>query len=469
MAPDDRPAAKRPRSGYSESAGLRATASAIQNRSIAPVTEPHLPVELIAIILKLRFPKAFRWKEDMAEIYGLRLVSRLWKELIEDTPWFWTVISADWPTRLIQDCLQLSRNHLLQVEAFSSWINEDTKGATKKFQLFQPHAERWEKLDYNTDRLPASEAQQIRDILESAAPNLQSLYASLPKPRSSPAPTLNLAGGKANRLKHLGLENILVPWSSQLLTELETFSLKIEGTVPMTEIVTIFIKNPGLRSFDLSYQSIGGPDLPTLPASADSNLSQVTANALEEVNLCVNDPRTASHILSQVSMPACRSLKLVVESRTIMKDLQPLNVALSQFSAKIEHAISQCGRTTFYVWSDFPHEWTIRSHQDSFQLSLAFSGSPLEHIIECIRNLALQAGSQLKLEVYLNTMSRWIADKLGWWSEITKLHVTSIYQSSYDPVDEWWYSRTISVRPEWILVPDYPGRSLTSKNSTYPS
>lgn len=427
--------------------GLRTAESAIQNRGIAPVKGPRLPVELIAIILKFRFPRKFRWAGDIAEIYTLRLVSRLWKELIEGTPWLWAVISAYWPTTVIRDCLRLSRNHLLQVTAFSSWIDEDIEEVAKKFQLFQPHAARWETLDYQTDRLPESDAHSVRDILESPAPNLQSLYASLPKPISSPAPTLNLAGGKAIRLKHLRLENILVPWSSQLLTGLETCSLKIEGMVPMTEIVNIFIKNPSLRSFHLSSQSIGGLDLSTLPASTSSNPPHVTANALEEVNLCFTDPRSANHILSQVSMPACRSLKLVLESMTMMNDLQSLNVALSQFFAKIEHTISQCGRTTFYIRPDVPHEWVIRSPQDSFQLSLEFSRSPLERIIECIRNLALASGSPLELEVYLNSMSRWIADELGGWREITKLHVTSTSQSYDDRVDEM------------VVFPDYLGQT----------
>ncbi|KAG8947914.1 hypothetical protein FRC00_008857, partial [Tulasnella sp. 408] len=422
------------------------------NRSIAPVTEPHLPVELIAIILKLRFPKELRWGEDMIEIYSLRLVSRPWKELIEGTPWFWAVISAYWPTTVIQDCLRLSRNHLLWITAFSSWADGDTEDVTNKLQLFQPHAARWETLDYHTDRLSASAAQRVWDILESPAPNLQTLYASLPKPRLSPAPTLNLAGGEAIRLKDLRLDNILVPWSSQLFTGLETFSLKIEGTVPMTEIVTIFIKNPGLRSFSLSFRS-RGPDIPTLPASTASNPSHVTANVLEEVDLCVEDPRVASYILSQVFMPACRSLRLVVESMTRMNDLQPLNVALSQFFEKIEHAISQCGRTTFYVWPDIPHEWTIRAPQASFQLSLELSGSPLERIIECIRNITLASGSQLELEVYLNTMSRWIAAELGGWNEITKLHVTST-SKSYDDQEE-----------EMVIFPDYLGQTRVESGS----
>ncbi|KIO30667.1 hypothetical protein M407DRAFT_20200 [Tulasnella calospora MUT 4182] len=402
----------------------------------------------------------------MADIYGLRLVSKVWKELIEDTPWFWTEVSSDWPTAVIRDCLRLSRNHLLRVTVSSDWFDRRGKDSIKKFQLLQPHAERWETLNYNTDRLAASDARRAKDILESPAPNLQSLCASILKAGLSPPPTLNLAGGKANQLKHLRLENILVPWSSQLLTGLETFNLSIEGTVPVRQIVDIFIKNPGLRSFHLSYRSAGGQDIPTLSTSADSNTFHVTANSLEELNLCFDDPRIASHILSQVSMPACRSLKLAVESMAMMDDIHSLNVAFSQFIPKIGYAMSQSGRTTFYAWPEQPfqwsvtseqewsitseQEWNISSEQELLQFSLEFSHSSLDRFIECVRNLALASESQLELEVRLGPTPppHWIADELGGWSEITKLHVSSPSSDFHDGRDD-----------EVMLFPDYLGQT----------
>lgn len=425
------------------SAELHTAALGTKNQTISPAPKSRLPLELITIILKLCYPKDYRWTDDMAEIYGLRLVSKLWKELVEGMPWFWTSISARYPTSVILDCLRMSRDHLLQVRIFSSWLLDcGPKDLFKKIQVLQAHAERWEQLDYNASRLPAAE---VRGFLEAPAPNLQSLSANLPDD-SSPPPTLNLAGGKAEQLKHLRLENVLLPWSSQLLKGLETFSLKIEDIIPAEEIVNIFIKSPCLRTFHLSYRSVGGPGVPTFPASTDSNPLHVVANALEEVNLCFNDPGIASHVLSRVSMPVCRSLKLVIETLD-MGDIHLLNVALSQFIPKIGHAVSQGGRTNLYIWPEAPAEWRISSQEDAFEFSLEFSGFPLDRFIECARDLALASASQLELDVYLGTTDRWIANELGRWSEITKLHVTSTSQAYYDQQDEV------------LLFPDYLGEA----------
>ncbi|KAG9049306.1 hypothetical protein FS837_010726 [Tulasnella sp. UAMH 9824] len=383
----------------------------------------------------------------MREIYGLRRVSKPWKELIEHTPWFWTYISADYPTSIIQECLRLSRHHFLRITissscpSWDSWFEKSPTDLIPKLQLLQPHAERWVTLDYKILERSSVDGHRIRDFLESPAPNLKKLVAILPDTMRSGPATLNLAGGKANQMKHLRLENVLLPWSSQLLTGLETFRLSVDSAVSVESIVNIFINCPGLRSFDFSYRIGEGQNIPTLPPLVDPNPSQITAaDALEEVSLCFGDPGIASRILSQVSMPVCRSLKLVAkQSRAIMNDIhwQHLNEALSQFSPKIGDAISKAGRAALYIWPDSPWEWTISSEEEAFQFSLDFSLLSLDRFIECARNLASASASELEFEVYLGpTSDRWIPAELGEWSEITKLHVASAYQARYDDGDE---------------------------------
>ncbi|KAG8915062.1 hypothetical protein FRC00_008272 [Tulasnella sp. 408] len=264
---------------------------------------------------------------------------------------------------------------------------------------------------------------------------------------SSPPPTLNLAGGKTKKIKHLKLENVSLPWSSQRLRRLETFSLEIEGTVPVEEMVNLFIKNPGLRSFHLSYRSPRGLDIPAPPTSAGSNTFQATANSLEEVSISFDNPGIASHILSRVYMPACTSLKLAAKAISMMNNIHSLNEALLQFAPKIGHAMNEGGRTKFYDWPDQPFNWSISPEQEIFQLSIEFSHFDLEDIIVFIRNLASNSESELDMEVYLGPTSQQIADKLGEWTEITKLHISSSFNSDCDQNDEA------------VLFPDYLGHT----------
>ncbi|KAG8915061.1 hypothetical protein FRC00_008271 [Tulasnella sp. 408] len=267
-----------------------------------------------------------------------------------------------------------------------------------------------------------------------------------------PPPTLNLAGGQTNQIKHLRLENVLLPWSSQLLTRLETFSLEINGTVPVEEMVNIFIQNPGLKSFHLSCHT-EGLNIPALPTPAGSNTFQATANSLEEINIGFNDLVIANHILSRVYMPACRSIKLAVKPLRTMDDILSLDMALSQFTPKIGQALDEDGRTTFYNWPEQPFKWSLSSQQEAFQLSIEFSYLSLEDIIGCIRDLASASASELEMEVHLGPTPQCIADELGNWTEITRLHISSPYKFSYDHDDEA------------VVFPDYLGHTREDPGS----
>ncbi|KIO28506.1 hypothetical protein M407DRAFT_181340 [Tulasnella calospora MUT 4182] len=83
MAPDDMLAGKRPRLDDLNPASLHTAASVTQNWSLLPAPESHLPVELITAILKLRFPNYCRSTQEMAELYGIKLVSKAWKEYFD--------------------------------------------------------------------------------------------------------------------------------------------------------------------------------------------------------------------------------------------------------------------------------------------------------------------------------------------------------------------------------------------------
>ncbi|KAG8920028.1 hypothetical protein FRC01_000970 [Tulasnella sp. 417] len=410
-------------------------AAAARNRVTHPTPGSQLPAELTTIILKLRFPNNYRSTEEMKELYALKLVSKAWKQLIEHTPWLWTYISADYPITVIQECLRLSRNHPLRIRVSSSRFHGVPKNVIQKLQLLQLHSGRWEELDYNTLEELSADGQPILEFLESPASNLHRLVASLPDNLLENPPTLNLAGGKVNQIKHLSLQNVFIPWSSELLTGLETFRLKVEGIVPVEGIVNVFVKSPGLQFFDLSYQGGGGQNIATLSPFANPTPFHVVANSLKKVNLCFDNPHIASAILSQVSMPACKTLNLAARvSRAMMHDIQwqPLSLALSQFALKIGPAMTEAGSTELFILSNSSADWVMSSQEEEFRFSFRFSGLPLYCFIECARDLAMTLESELELEVWTDKTSRSIVQELGEWSEITKLHAASTFQSPYE-------------------------------------
>ncbi|KAG8975476.1 hypothetical protein FRC05_005545 [Tulasnella sp. 425] len=407
---------------------------AVHNLSRSTRPNDRLPVELLTFILNLRFPDTdilFQSRKRMAELYGLRLVSELWKELIENTPTLWTHVSGDSPMTVIQDCLRWSKNRPLQIEVYSSQF-KSSEALIEYLQLLQPHSYRWKTLRYavrQRSRLRLDES-IAKNFLESPAPMLQSIYVELDK--FSPAPTVNLAGGQAKTLKRLRLQDISLPWSSNLLHGLETFSLQIKGTVPAEDIINLFAKSPGLRRFELSCQGTDGQNNQTAPTGG----LNTAAYSLEEAVVRTR-PYIASQILSHVSMPNCRSLVLSTHF-TALDDIHTLDDALVQFMPRIGEALDLGGRTTL-TWSESPefrYEWRSPSKYDAFHFSLEFSGIWIRIIMGWIRGLVAASGSQLELEVSLTTSDLEIGQAMGGLDEITKLEIVSNSGSQWDETEE---------------------------------
>lgn len=403
----------------------------MHNRSRNPTPNYHLPVELFTFILQLLFPDtddSYRSKKAMAELYGLRLVSKSWKELVENTPTLWTYVTAtDYPIPVIRDCLRRSKNYPLRITIFHFPILHDSPEAlTPYLQLLQPHSSRWRSLSCTVWGELDPDNEHVRNFLESPAPILQSISASF---NTQPlVPTINLAGGQAQNLKHLDLQSIILPWSSNLLSGLETFRLAAQDTIPVEEIINLFVKSPGLRRFELSCQGTEGQNNQTAPVAPALD---TIAHSLEEAVISTL-PRIASQILSRISMPRCRSLTLSTDFTTLDNGIDSLDDALAQFMPKIGDALNLGGRTTLtFFWDELKYEWRSSSKYDAFNFSLEISGVELEILIEWIRNLATASGSRLELEVTLRTSDLRLAQRLGEWNEITKLTITSEYSEFY--------------------------------------
>ncbi|KAG8956315.1 hypothetical protein FRC04_004395 [Tulasnella sp. 424] len=403
---------------------------AMHNRSRNPTPNYHLPVELVIFILQLLFPdtdESDRSTEDMAELYRLRLVSKSWKELVENTPTLWThILATDYPIPVIRDCLRWSKSYPLRITIFywpSRRDDSPPKPLTPYLQLLQPHSSRWRSVTCTVRGEPDPDNEHVRNFLESPAPILHSIYVGFGTPPL--VPTMNLAGGQAKKLKHLELEYVILPWSSNLLNDLETFHLVAEVTIPAEEIINLFAKSPGLRRLQLSCEGTEGQNNQTAPVAPALD---TIAHSLEEA-VIFTLPHIASQILSRISMPRCRSLTLSTDFTTLDDGIHTLDDALVQFMPKIGDALRLGGRTTLtFLEQQLKYEWNSSSGYGAFKFCLEISGVELEILIEWIRNLATVSGSRLELEVSLvGIPNLQLGRRLGEWNEITKLSATTEY------------------------------------------
>ncbi|KAG8924225.1 hypothetical protein FRC01_011784 [Tulasnella sp. 417] len=392
-----------------------------------------LPVEILACILNFRFPEEGdfgRPQSDVAELYRLRMVSKLWKGLIEDTPTLWTNISTAYPTIVVQDCLRWSKNHLLRIRVFPT-PSTSVKDLNNRLQLLQPHSHRWKTLAFSTKMGRDIDVIHIKDFLESPAPMLQSIYVNLSEFTSGAE--VNLAGGKAEGLKHLTLHDGLLPGSSNLLRGLETLSIRLDDTVPEEDILNIFIKNPALRSFELTCS---GAEQNNPTAFAPQPLETV-ATLLEEVTIHVTHPHITTRILSQISLPKCKSVELSADFTALGGDIHTLDDALAQFRTRIRETLSLGGRTTLLVLSESEFEWSSPLEDGGFRFSFGFSEANLSQLIEWIRRLGATLETPLELAVSITTAQRQTHETLGEWGEVTKLEIA--WMVDPDEMDEVWW------------------------------
>ncbi|KAG8920029.1 hypothetical protein FRC01_000971 [Tulasnella sp. 417] len=374
----------------------------------------HLPVELLTFILILLFPDTGdRSKNDMAEIYRLRLVSKLWKELIEGAPTLWTDVSLAYPPDVVRDCLRWSKNQPLQISITDTW-SYPMEALIEFLQLLQPQSHRWKTLSYHTSGRPNLDRVRIRHFLESPAPMLQSLH--LRPDELGGDPRVNFAGGVAKELKHFSLAYASLSECSDLLHGLETLILDGVDTGPAEELLSIFVRSPALRRFEFWNLE---EDQSSATTSVISSLDLV-ANSLEEVVIQVSDPRFITLILSQVSMPNCKSLELSADFSELGDDFpgRILDDALAQFIPRIREALSLGGVARFFInFGSFPEHGENSLEIEGFQFSFTWSGITTESLSEWIRELLVMLDFPLELEIILSTPDRLAVEALGEWNQ----------------------------------------------------
>ncbi|KAG9049305.1 hypothetical protein FS837_010725 [Tulasnella sp. UAMH 9824] len=247
-------------------------------------------------------------------------------------------------------------------------------------------------------------------------------------------PGLNLAGGVAKGLKHVTLEDAILPEYSNFLHGLETFSLKNNASVATRELLTIFTKNPTLRSFELLCEGAADQSNPTASATQQSHR---VATSLEQVIILPDHPSMITQILSQVSIPNCKYLALGADFMEVGDDLRILDGALAQFMPRIRDALSLGGRTRLSVESEYHYDWSNSLEDEGFRFSFEWTGISLESLREWVRGLIGPVESPPKMEVILCTPYRDIVATLGEWNEfdVTKLTIMWMNLSS-EEMDE---------------------------------
>lgn len=256
--------------------------SLFTNLSIVPISG--LPPELLSLIISLSLPmmnpmhEKWQYRECwryMAGVYKLRCVSAIWRDLIDTTPSFWTLISLSWPQEIVKTALTRSATSPIIIQHFPLELPAHADWSTRSrefLRLVHPHRSRW------IAAILAIPMRHLSELFDAPTPRLHTLKLSLTggSPRPLNPELLSLTPTFAQVLE--SLEHVhLTPRSYQFdmvlgaFTRLKSLALVNLGPrcAAIDQIIQMMQNNPSLETFLLI-----GPD-----ATADSNVHENTTRA----------------------------------------------------------------------------------------------------------------------------------------------------------------------------------------------
>ncbi|KIO18205.1 hypothetical protein M407DRAFT_32117 [Tulasnella calospora MUT 4182] len=275
-----------------------------------------LPLEVASNILWLSIVDPWQRKMSWSFIQRLQTISSVcssWRNLVEGSPRFWSIIEFSCPKPAILHFLRKSESSGLEIKCFS-----DTKyncaPSVERFglaeggylDLIAPHTGRIRSLI-----LSAPTTDGLFSILERPAPMLQELRLNFV--HCIFVQPLDLFCGQAGRLRDVALENIPVRWDSEVLVGLR--SLKIKGKLEYSptegQVRRLLEANPGLEKMDIEDVMVTehfGDD--AVECTGGGKPSRVVMSKMQELKLFNLQFELAQAILANVEIPSIRHLKL---------------------------------------------------------------------------------------------------------------------------------------------------------------
>ncbi|KAG8995027.1 hypothetical protein FRB94_009501 [Tulasnella sp. JGI-2019a] len=253
-------------------------------------------------------------------------------------------------------------------------------------------------------------------------------------------------GGRADRLRHVKLYDLVIPLSSQLFSRLETLTIagaRISPDPSTNQIIDVLRQCPELRPFELDYSGRVGIH------ASDTTVSEAEAvhlPLLASFVVGLNNAVTFSRIISSVRVPACR--------RFILTCKDPTRSILSHESNDFITAVFSTIQRLPRIWLMFNAGGLSMSGHDNESegmISILLShSSPWEDLLSLIEHTA-KSGPRppINADMYCDlALFPRLADILRRMLSITELKLTG---SSNEYIAQLSHRTLNDGKYEWIL------------------
>ncbi|KAG8982585.1 hypothetical protein FRB90_006691, partial [Tulasnella sp. 427] len=279
---------------------------------LASYPTSQLPNELLSLVFECICPPVDVLSEgwsheqsvlDLDDLYTLRRVSKLWKEVVDGTPTLWTLISSTFPAELNRISAVRSGTRALSI------YYGERRGVIQPFgeflSLIEPHSHRWGRVALElgsepVDKLPVLDSRQLValkiEVLESESDSEDE------DEDDTPTPDFHISHETASQIEVLELVHLPIDWLTSFGHLRRLRSLTLEGRfrplITYEDVLETIAANPDLELLclvDLEFKETG-----TGPCS---NLIPIILQDLKSITLGV-DIVLITWILKRVQVPS---------------------------------------------------------------------------------------------------------------------------------------------------------------------
>ncbi|KAG8998399.1 hypothetical protein FRB93_013771 [Tulasnella sp. JGI-2019a] len=236
----------------------------------------------------------------------LACVSRDWSRVVFETPSLWAQISSHYNGEWNRAVVLRSKEYPLMVE-----YNQSHRWATDEFMdLTIQVAYRWKSASFRLANVNTLDL--LRGFVSLSAPQLEELTVDCSDVYEElfEEDNIDMFSGGADRLRPIVLLDVPIPWSSRLLSGLETLALigsNFGFSPSSSEVMNVLRRCPELRDFELVHGD--QEDIHTsFDTSTDGGI--VHLPLLTSFTLDLDNAKAFSGIISSVRIPACTRFHL---------------------------------------------------------------------------------------------------------------------------------------------------------------
>ncbi|KAG9041320.1 hypothetical protein FS837_012419 [Tulasnella sp. UAMH 9824] len=305
-----------------------------------------VPPELLIIIfeafLSIVDPMSLDWKgackEYIESLFSLRLVSRTWRDILDDTPSVWVVLTSTVP--LSVNHTNITRSGGAPLIIHFGDLGDSFVQPEEFAKLVGPIRDRWKEVCVDEGARTAA-----LKCLTSPTPMLETVRLHTYLRSGAISQPLELLGGETRNIRHLDLHGSIVNWNRSTFHGLKHLRLAYVDRYGLTMdmILEILADSP-----DLEYLYI---DSMTFPVSAAPPLLPILLPHLRTIELLFLPGNVIFPLLRHIEAPHCQRVRIQAEN--VRNTNEWVEESMGSFEPLLREMHEKSGRSQLIVSPGF--------------------------------------------------------------------------------------------------------------------